>query len=175
MLKKSKVHKFIILLLCCYGCEKQSPISPVPSLTFVAFDQIRNTAGKDSSGLLRLQFTDGDGDLGLSPADTFPPFNFGSIYYYNFFINYFEKQNGQWVKIVIPPLEPGGDTLTNNSRIPNLTPVGQNKVLQGDLNFEIFTNNPFSSFDTIKYEISIVDRAFNRSNMVSTEAIVLKK
>jgi hypothetical protein len=147
----------------------------VPSLTFVAFDQIRNTAGKDSSGLLRLQFTDGDGDLGLSPADTFPPFNFGSIYYYNFFINYFEKQNGQWVKIVIPPLEPGGDTLTNNSRIPNLTPVGQNKVLQGDLNFEIFTNNPFSSFDTIKYEISIVDRAFNRSNMVSTEAIVLKK
>ena len=150
-------------------------VSPVPTLTYIGIDQLKDIFGKDSSGVLRLQFTDGDGDMGLSPSDTFPPFNYGSKFYFNFFINYFEKQNGEWVKIVLPPIEPGGDTLTNNSRIPDLTPVGQNKVLQGDLIFELFTNNPFSPYDTIKYEVTIVDRALNRSNMVSTQEIVLVK
>lgn len=175
MLQKSKVHKFIVLLLFFYGCKKQEQFSAIPSLTFVALDQLKDTSGKDSSGVLRLQFTDGDGDMGLSPSDTFPPFNYGSKFYYNFFINYFEKQNGEWVKIVLPPIEPGGDTLTNNSRIPDLTPVGQNKVLQGDLIFELFTNNPFSPYDTIKYDITITDRALNRSNMVTTGEIILVK
>jgi hypothetical protein len=48
-------------------------------------------------------------------------------------------------------------------------------VLQGDLNFELFTNNPFSPYDTIKYEVTILDRALNRSNMVSTQEIILAK
>ena len=29
-------------------------------------------------------FTDGDGDIGLDQQDTFPPFDEGSLYYYNF-------------------------------------------------------------------------------------------
>lgn len=175
MLQVSKVLKFILMIMFFYGCKKQEVVSPIPTLTFVGFDQIKNVSDKDSSGVLRLAFTDGDGDMGLSPSDTFPPFNYGSKFYFNFFINYFEKQNGEWIKIVLPPIEPGGDTLTNNSRIPDLTPVGQNKVLQGDLNFELFTNNPFSPYDTIKYEVTIVDRALNRSNMVSTGEIYLVK
>jgi len=175
MLQVPKVLKFILLIMFFYGCKKQEVVSHIPTLTFVGFDHIKNSSNKDSSGVLRLAFTDGDGDMGLSPSDTFPPFNYGSKFYFNFFINYFEKQNGEWIKIVLPPIEPGGDTLTNNSRIPYLTPVGQNKVLQGDLNFELFTNNPFSPYDTIKYEVTILDRALNRSNMVSTQEIILAK
>ena len=93
MLQVSKVLKFILLIMLFYGCKKQEIVSPIPTLTFVGFDQIKNSSDKDSSGVLRLQFTYGDGDMGLSPSDTFPPFNYGSVFYFNFFINYFEKQN----------------------------------------------------------------------------------
>ena len=165
----------IPVLVALSGCVKDKQLSNTPAIRFVGFNQIKDKSGKDSSGVLILKFTDGDGDVGLSPADTFPPFNRGSLYYYNFFINYFEKQNGVWVKVVIPPFTPGGDTLNNNSRIPNLTPVGQNKTLEGELKMALFTNNPFVQWDTIKYEVSICDRALNRSNQISTPEIILTK
>jgi hypothetical protein len=157
------------------GCVKDQQFSNTPVIRFVSFNQLKDNAGKDSSGVLTLKFMDGDGDVGLSTSDTLPPFNRGSLYYFNLFINYFEKQNGTWVKVVTPPITPGGDTLNNNSRIPNLTPVGQDKTLEGELKMSLFTNNPFAQWDTIKYEVSICDRALNRSNQITTPEIILTK
>ncbi|HOY50055.1 MAG TPA: hypothetical protein PK281_11715, partial [Flavobacteriales bacterium] len=63
----------------------------------------------------------------------------------------------------------------NHSRIPYLTPDGQNKTLEGDLSMTLFTNNPFSVYDTIKYEVTVVDRALHRSNQIKTADIILSK
>ena len=173
----SKVRLAALVMICftLFSCKKDKQFSNTPAIAYLGFDQLKSGAGKDSSGILRLSFTDGDGDLGLTSADTFPPFDKSSQFYYNFFITYFEKQNGVWVKVVIPPFTPEGDTLTNNSRIPNLTPLGQNKSLEGEILMSLFTNNPFSTFDTIKYEVTIADRALNRSNQISTPPIILSK
>lgn len=162
-----------LLLLASCRKEKQFPDEPV--ISFIEFIQVKDAAGKDSAGVLRLRFTDGDGDIGLTEKDTFPPFNKGSLYYYNFFISYFEKQNGTFVKVVVPPVVPGADTLTGNGRIPYIPAIGQDKALEGEIRMELFTNNPFSSYDTIRYEVSICDRALNRSNMVTTPEIILVK
>lgn len=164
-----------LISLLMFSCKQDPQFPDTPQISFLAFDQVKDVSGKDSSGVLRLSFTDGDGDIGLTAADTFAPYNKGSVYYFNFFISYYEKQNGNWVKIVIPGFPPGSDTLSNNSRIPYLTPEGQNKALEGEIQMSLFTNNPFSPYDTIKYEVTIADRALNRSNQVSTREIVLVK
>jgi hypothetical protein len=177
MFCRPKLHLLWIILLITslISCKKDKQFLDEPVISLTKFEQIKNYAGKDSVGVLHLYFTDGDGDMGLSPSDTFPPFDRTSPYYYNFYINYFEKQNGQWIRIVTPPIVPGGDTLSNHSRIPYLTPDGQNKTLEGDLSMTLFTNNPFSAYDTIKYEVTIVDRALNRSNQIKTADIILTK
>lgn len=177
MFRSVKLHQLLFILLCfaMISCKKDQQLSDEPVIEFREFVQNLSSSGKDSSGTLHLYFTDGDGDIGLGPADTFPPFDKNSLFYYNFYINYFEKQNGQWVRIVLPPVVPGGDTLSNHSRIPYLTPSGQNKTLEGDLFMSLFTNNPLSAYDTIRYDVTIVDRALHRSNQISTPEIILKK
>jgi len=157
------------------ACADKTEFSEVPFIRYNAFEQLKSSSGKDSLGILKLYFTDGDGDMGLNASDTLAPYNKGSLYYYNFFITYFEKQNGVWTKVVLPPPFPGADTLTNNSRIPNLTPTGQNKSLEGEISMQLFTNNPFSPYDTIRYDVRICDRALNMSNFVQTPEIVLAK
>ncbi len=173
----SKVSSLIGLLIVfsLFSCKKKETFDNTPIIEFVNFEQLLNSAGKDSLGILHFTFTDGDGDLGLAPNDTFPPFEKTGNHYYNFIISYFEKQNGQWVKISATPPFPGGDTVSNSSRIPFLTPDGQIKSLEGDLFMQLFTNNPFSPYDTIKYEFSIEDRALNRSNTETTPDIILTK
>lgn len=177
MNRASKVFakSFILLGMLNYSCQKENPFPDTPFIRFEAFEQLKDASGKDSIGVLKLYFTDGDGDMGLAPSDTLAPFNPGSLYYYNFFISYYEKQNGVWQKITLPPPFPGADTLSNNSRIPYLTPTGQNKTLEGFIDMELFTNNPFSPYDTIKYDVSICDRALNRSNQITTGEIILTK
>lgn len=162
-------------MLMIFSCKKSQTFEDTPYIEYRKFEQLKNAEGKDSIGILHFYFRDGDGDLGLQARDTFPPFNKEGDHYYNFIISYFEKQQGEWVKIAPPPPFPGGDTVSNSSRIPYLTPEGQIKTLEGDLFMELFTNNPFSPYDTIKYEFSIEDRALNRSNQESTPEIVLNK
>lgn len=164
----------VSVFLSACGRDTQK-FSTIPFIRFEGFEQILNQQGKDSIGILKLYFTDGDGDLGLSPSDTFPPFNPGSLFYYNFIIDYFEKQNGTFVKVVVAPPVPGADTITNNSRIPRLEPLGRNRALEGMLMMELFTNNPFSTFDTIKYKAYIIDRALNKSNVIETPELIIRK
>ncbi|MEZ5173815.1 MAG: hypothetical protein R2850_10005 [Bacteroidia bacterium] len=168
---------FLICVTLIYlsACKKTEPGDPKPYIEYRGFEQIKNSGGVDSAGVLHFYFLDGDGDLGLGPMDTFPPFNPGGAHYYNFIISMYEKQLGSWVKVVPQPPFPGGDTVGNSSRIPYLTPDGQIKTLEGDLFMDLFTNNPFSEWDTIKYECTIEDRALHRSNQISTPEIILQK
>ena len=51
------------------GCLPEPNYPDTPTLDFISF-----IVTEDNSAVLSLQFTDGDGDLGLSQADTLPPF-----------------------------------------------------------------------------------------------------
>jgi hypothetical protein len=173
--KGIKVLLFIVITFTLSSCIKEKVFSEIPFLRYEAFEQLLDVNGKDSIGILKIYFTDGDGDIGLRPSDTLPPHNPGSLFYYNFIINYYEKQNGEFVKVVIAPPIPGADTISNNSRIPFITPEGQNKALEGMLEMSLFTNNPLSVYDTIMYDAYIIDRALNISNVIKTPEIILNK
>jgi hypothetical protein len=105
--------------------------------------------------------------MGLDDWDTLPPYDRTSKYYYNFFITYFEKQHGEFVEVT--------SSVTFNSRIPVLKSSSSNGALKGEIEIELFINNPFSVYDTIRFDAYIADRALHESNIISTPEIILKK
>ena len=177
-----KSHTKIVLFLFSLGlllfstCSKfeEFPIEPVIEYNNFLLE-FNESTGITERGVLMISYTDGDGDLGLGANDTFPPFNYGSEYYYNMIIDYYELQNGKWelIPLIFPDPETGeNDTLTFSVRIPNLTPLTGNQSIKGIIQDTVFIYNPLSEFDTIKFSVYIIDRALHKSNTVETPPIV---
>lgn len=137
-------------VITAVSCLKSKEISPIPVISYKDFKVY-----KDSADLV-LNFTDGDGDIGLSQSDTLAPYD------YNCFISYFEKKDEKWEEQVLP--------FPFNFRIPVINTSTKSKVLEGELKISLqpFYNNPYSKADSIKYHIYIQDRALNKSNIVIT-------
>ncbi len=162
-----KLLYLLFLIIMVAGCKKSSDLPDVPIITFKEFRQYQYANGKDSIGVMVFDFTDGDGDLGYREKDTLPPFDKKGQYYYNFRVKYFERQKGIFKEIKLP--------FDINARIPYLTPEGKNKVLSGNIAMSFFINNPFSTYDTIRFEAYIYDRALNKSNVIQTRDIIVNK
>lgn len=154
-------------LLIAASCAEDEHFPPEPQIQYLSMTKIPSALGVDDKGVLKIYFTDGDGDLGLADGDTFPPFDKSSPYYYNFFITYYEKQHGNYIAVDLP--------VTFNSRIPVVNPSGDNKAIKGEIEIELFINNPFSLFDTIMFEAYIADRALHNSNVIRTPDIIIRK
>lgn len=168
-----KTRSNILLIILFAGiifytsCREKEKYPPVPHIEYLDFTKISNVQGIDEKGILKFSFTDGDGDIGLTESDTFPPFNPGSIFYYNLFIASYKKKNGVFIQ-----------DSSSNGRIPVITPSGQNKSIKGNIEVELFINNPqppFTNYDTIYFEASIADRLQNISNIIRTPDIIVKK
>jgi hypothetical protein len=165
MASRVAVFGLSIVAMVLAGCLKKEQFPDVPKLEYIGTVLNQTPLSEaDSIGFVRFRFTDGDGDLGLSPGDTLGQFAQGETYYHNLFVHYFEKQNGQYVEFV--PVFPF------HSRFKDLTPKGGDKSLQGQMDVGVFAR-PGSPFDTVRYEIYIVDRALNHSDTIVTEDIIL--
>jgi hypothetical protein len=155
-----------------YACVKTEPVSPVPQVTFIS---LQLTEAYDSAlgntikvGILEFSFVDGDADIGLKTSfDSAKP----TTYNYNVFLYPFKKENGAFSRIDI-------DTTDLSSPPPfyriewdsKFVRVGQNKTIKGTIkiNIEYFV---IPSYDTIKYDFFILDRAMHKSNIESTSDI----
>ena len=176
----TKVILFLIVLTVIVGsCRKFETFPIKPEITFVDFVLLMNPqTGISERGVIKFNYTDGDGDLGLRSKDTLPPFHSSGDYYYNMIIKYFEKQNGEFVEVPIVVWNTETqqyDTLTFNSRFPVLTPLGGNMNIKGLFQDTVYVYNPLSEYDTIKFKVSIYDRALHLSNEIETGSIVRVK
>jgi hypothetical protein len=141
------------------SCEKPRRFPIEPYLEYRSHEVVPATANRPFPALeINMYFRDGDGDIGLEPGDTLAPFCTTCDYFNNLFITVYSKVNGDYV---FPFDEP--------SRIRNLTPVGQNKTLEGTIQYRINLNNVSS--DTVRVEVQLVDRALNKSNIETLEDI----
>lgn len=157
------------MILMGVSCKKKEQYPPEPIIQFVSFTNIQNSSGIDEKGILKISFTDGDGDIGLRQEDTIYPYDRSGPYYYDFFIKFYEKQNGVYKEIIID------SNLTFNARLPYVEPNEDNPNIKGEIEIELFINNPLSFYDTIKFDASICDRKLNVSNIISTPDIIVKK
>ncbi|MBR0305091.1 MAG: hypothetical protein IJQ94_05555 [Bacteroidales bacterium] len=161
-----KLLLFGSMVLLFFGCHRTEPISEVPYIEFVRLDKVDEGTGVDNQANLVVHFQDGDGDIGLNDADTTGLFSKDSIYYYNFFIDYYEKQKGEWVLVELPtPL---------HARIPRLSDDVPESI-EGEITILTFINNYFSPYDTIKLSCRLLDRALHQSNTIETPEIIVNK
>lgn len=171
-----RVSKYLFMLFMSLiildACNKAETYPIIPEIEFESYLRLFNPSlNVYDRGVLKISFTDGDGDIGLRQDQTEPPYD------YNFFINFFEIQYGDTVQIFPTITDPGTgdiDTLTFNQRIPYLTPLGSIKSIQGEIEDTLQAYNFNSTFDTILFTAYIVDRKLHKSNTITTPLIVRK-
>ncbi len=157
----------LVLLIIVVSCKKHEvyPIEPV--IEFNDFVKIDNGIGIDNKGYLIINFTDGDGDIGLETEDTLPPYNMNGDYYYNCLIDYFELENDTFRKIDL--------AFTFNVRVPYIEEDLASRGIKGEIEVEVYFNNINSTNDSIRFEVQLIDRALHKSNIITTPSIYVKK
>lgn len=156
--------KNILLLLLVVGlssCIKEKDFPNKPSIEYKDFVLFKN----DSADCY-ITFKDGDGDVGIFQGDTTSVDNLKMKYLY-------KASNGAFVPYDATFGTPEFDTLFYSYRIPNLTPDGQYKALDGEIKIKLRSAPLFNpAHKVVKFEITLSDRAGNKSNMVETKEIV---
>ncbi|HRZ49511.1 MAG TPA: hypothetical protein P5338_08980, partial [Bacteroidales bacterium] len=152
------------------GCSHDYDFPLEPVLSYKDFVLEKNQDGLLTQGILMLEFTDGDGDIGLSQGDTLPPYHLGGDNYYNFFIDLYYKSGTGYEKVTFPDT-----SYTFNSRIPRIELNGKSKAIRGviEYTFDLQLMLPFLQSDTLQVRTSITDRALHRSNLVTSPDIAI--
>ena len=148
------------------GCMKKQSYPETPVISFLNLELFYDSAHVVKTGILTISYQDGNGDIGLADGDTFPPYQKNGPYYYNFVLTHFEKQNGVYHQVF--------DSIPFSARIPVLTPDDPNKPIKGFIADNILLYPP-PLHDTIKFEVFIYDRALNKSNVITTPEIILRR
>ena len=138
---------FVILFVGFTSCHKDSPIdsnTPTIELETVSSNNIQ----EGDPLTFRIQYTDGDGDLGENNADA-----------HNLF------------------LVDNRVNVTYAYRIQELSPAGSSPIIRGHLDVELNTTaiTNGSNSQSVTYSIYVKDRAGNQSNTVTTEPITINK
>jgi len=161
-----------LTLFVVYACKKPKSYSDIPQISYletIIKDTTDALGNKTKKAILLFYLVDGDGNIGLSESDTFPPWDASSKYHHNLFINVFSWNGTDFL--------PATDYDSLNFRIPYVEPQGQNKVLKCtisiDIDFKYTLQNPIP-FDTVRFDFYIYDRALNISNKESSGLVKLQ-
>ncbi|MDB5233688.1 MAG: hypothetical protein JWR44_681 [Hymenobacter sp.] len=165
------------------GCLQAPDYPVVPAIDYNRVEVNHIPAGiEDAVDELTfvLDFRDGDGDLGLSLEDlATAPYNtktgghnnlgFG----HNYFIQPYKKVNGVWTQYIVP----GSFKGEYDSYFPRLDAADTKPApLKGELRYKLpisLGGAPYAPGQVFRFEISILDRALNESNTITTGEITL--
>lgn len=140
---------FLILFTVLIGCEKDSrlPFSDKPEIELVSVSHDTIVEYEDRL-VIRIKYTDGNGDLGFEDPEL-----------YALFVR--DLRLADFDDFYIGPL----------------APPGSNIAITGELDIEfpslfVFGNRPN---ETTLFEVKMVDRAGNESNLLMTSPVVIRK
>ena len=171
-MKRTTILAILFAIVIAVGCKKENTTPQPPAITFV---DAQFSADKSAS-IVSFEFFDANGDLGLQQEE-----NKGEQQF-NIFVDYYEKEDGVWalkspIIAAIPDAdEPTGfrfDTTVTHLRFPFLENE-DGSSLTGTARIELFYNNFIQPLaDTFRYEIYINDRAFQKSNIITTTEMIV--
>lgn len=180
MLKYSIGLLLIVLLFS--SCRKEPQYGDAPEIEFKRIEKysLTNREGvRRDSLVFVVGYKDGDGNLGLDvkeihPEDSEAPFNFGSPYYNNFILKFYEgveQPNGDLA--FVPYI--GGFQLAE--RFQRISSEDKEEPLEGDIKYSyVFTEDLIDDNTIFKFEAQIFDRDTpipNASNLATSEPVVV--
>jgi len=163
---------FVVIpfLLILQGCKNPPEYPNTPAIKYGFLNKVSFT-GQDSL-TIGLTFRDGDGNLGLDENDVDGSSIYVGDFKYNYFVEIDKSVNGNWERIDFIDL----GFPEQHSRFPRLLPEGVGPI-EGDLNWSYRTplspTSVFQSGDTIRFEIYVLDRDLNQSNIIVTDSVRL--
>ncbi len=158
MLEMKNSILFILLISALtFACNKVENFADEPKITQASYTLLKNSIGQDTAVLLKFRFTDGDGDLGVSQNDTST----------NLFIDYLEMENGLFKHIFVPN-DSTNQILNFNSRINEYS---SGPGAEGEVEYSIDISFVFA--DTIRFDYYLRDKAYHKSNLITTGPIIL--
>ncbi|MDZ7934638.1 MAG: hypothetical protein U5M51_06685 [Emticicia sp.] len=166
-----KVSGFIILAAIgsLIGCYKEITFDVKPAIEFktlkkeIRIDQFAGS--KKDSVILTINFQDGDGDLGLNEKEKTAAELKND---FNYIIRIFRKKKGVFTEFV-PEVPYSG-------YFPRLKADGKTGPIEGTIDYSIDFPHPFTPVkDSLKFQVTIKDRAGNISNTAESEVIVLNE
>ena len=169
MKQDTKIHyifSFTLILAVMSSCFKKETYPIEPIITYDSFSITSENAN------LTFNFTDGDGDIGLYDSDTTSPYDVNSEFHYNLLINYYEKDD---VLGWIEGKNLDGSITVFKYRIKPIITIGKTKGIKGKIDVDmgsVFYNPLSTQNDTIRYQIQLIDKALNKSNLVESEVII---
>ncbi len=167
--KFSKIALSVLLAGMLFtACRNPDKFSDTPHLEWRKAEYAEGE-GNTREILLTTYFTDGDGNIGRDKATD--PCEASS---YDLLIQYFEKVNGAY-KEIFPKATTPPDCLLFHNVLPNITPEGQNKVLEGEITvvFSYIGYPENNNVDSVKFALQMVDRAGNKSGIVESPSIFI--
>jgi hypothetical protein len=161
-----KHFKYILLFsftgTVLLSCVKEKNFPPEPKIEFVSY----KTYGVDSADCT-ISFRDGDGDIGILEGDTSSKDDYQLKYLY-------QGTDGQFHPFDMIDSTTAMDTLFYSYRVPDITPDGQYKSLEGQIKAKLRSSPVyFPGHHVVKFEIRLRDRAGHLSNIVTTNEIVV--
>lgn len=138
----------LFLLVAC----DDSPVFPLePEIGFVSISPNQATQFTADEITLVLSYQDGDGDLGYEGT---------------------EKINNLFVTDT-RAFFAGNPAIVAAYSIPSLTPDTRKPSIQGEISISITTPPAEPNAEPLVYEVYIVDRAGNISNVIKTNPIII--
>lgn len=153
----------IISILIFHGCGELISYPDIPEISFKNFNLYLSEdvlGNKILIGKLEIDFTDGNGDIGMNQP---PEGNLPDSLKYNLFLFLHKIENNQIIKVE-------GDEGKLKYRLPYIERIGQNKTLKGTIYVDIEYKT--IDYDSIFYTFYLTDREFNKSNTDTTGIIV---
>lgn len=158
-----KIAIILVAIALIWSCKKKEVTPVPPTITFLDAQM----ADDNSYSIVRFEFYDEDGDLGLKQSE-----NSGEQEF-NLFVDYYEKINGAWVLkspvITYNTTEAKYDTTDLHLRVPFIENES-NVSLEGETEVQLLYN--FNA-DTFRYELVLRDRALQNSNRIVTSDIII--
>jgi len=166
----TKLHTIFLIILVLFGLNSCFKKEEYPLVPIVKFDSFTKKI-ENNQAALTFEFTDGDGDIGLLESDTLSPYERDGNFYYNLFLEYFEKDDTLgWV--AGKDLE--GNPIVLEFRLKPVLDYSINKGIKGTItyDFDFYYNISSDQSDTIMYKFRIIDRTLNISNVGETDPIL---
>lgn len=177
VMKRLVVFTGLLVFALLQSCEKETCEEIVPAISLTSADRTATNT------IIKIQVRDCDGDIGLAETDT------AGKNKYNAFVDIRPFINGAWAENTVNyldstiryqidtagvfiPVDTIYDTLNFYYRVPIVENNSISDVYDAEVELNVIASD--FGYDTFRMEVKIRDQAFNESNTVVTDQMIVR-